>query len=178
MVLALKLCRSPRVWPTSCMVTSLIAWPNQLVGHFLAGLGSRRLHGQRHRGHAQLIAHMSAALAQPVPGRPTDAPRPILLRFRRLGSSRPGRCSRRSSCPTHPLRQADRIDGPQPRASASIRLAGASAPPKQSAPPLRQKRTMLASKMMSASRISPVSGLARDGPIAKPWSVVIQRKVL
>ena len=31
-----------------------------------------------------------------------------------------------------------------------------------------QNRTMLASKMMSASKISPVKGLARDGPIANP----------
>ena len=35
-----------------------------------------------------------------------------------------------------------------------------------------------ASKMMSASRIWPVVGFTREGPIAKPALAVIQRNVL
>src|SRR5216683_1775059 len=42
MVLALKLCRRPRVWPTSCITTYLMAWPTISSGTFSPGLISPR----------------------------------------------------------------------------------------------------------------------------------------
>jgi len=43
---------------------------------------------------------------------------------------------------------------------------------------VRQNWRKSPSKMMSASRIWPVRGFTRDGPIAKLMPAVIQRKVL
>ena len=39
MVLALKLCRRPSEWPTSCMTISLIAWPTNSSGSSSLGCG-------------------------------------------------------------------------------------------------------------------------------------------
>ena len=41
MVLALKLCRRPSEWPTSCMTTSLIAWPRNSSGSLAPGRSCR-----------------------------------------------------------------------------------------------------------------------------------------
>ena len=127
----------------------------------------------RQRGQAQFVASCARRTGRCPAGRPTALPRAASASALRARSSQPAGCGFATA-----MRESASA---QPRRVAWIRLAGS----RRGRRPLRymlvscfQKRTMSASKMMSASRISPVSGLARDGPMAKPRSVVIQRKVL
>ena len=139
-----------------------MAWLDQLLRHLVARLAGRRVGQRPSTARPSSLLHVTAALADALPRWPAAVP----LRGRRVDAC--WRLVPAASSAGVAGAGAGQAPAAPRRLDRAGRLVGRRRRRRSSCCSCFQKRTMLASKMMSASMISPVSGLARDGPMAKP----------